>query len=493
MAEAKFLAIDLGASSGRGVVGSLKNGNLKIVEVNRFPNGPVTILGHLHWNIINLYEQITSAMRICAQRHSKQLNGIGIDTWGVDFGFVGKDNTLVGIPYAYRDHRTDSMVERACERIPREEIYRHTGIQFMQLNSLFQLYAMVLEPSPILDATDKILFMPDLLGFLFCGEKVSEFSIATTSQLYNPIRKAWAKEIFERLNLPLEKMASIVPTGTRLGSLFPDILKETGLEEAPIIATANHDTAAAVAAVPAISENWAYLSSGTWSLMGIEINEPIINKQSLAYNFTNEGGVGGTIRFLKNIMGLWLVQECRRIWTNQGDEYDYGTLTRMAANAKPFNAFIDPDHDMFLHPEDMPQAIDQFCQTTHQHTPDTHGDMIRMILESLAFKYRTTLEILNKLRGKPIQVLHIVGGGAKNHLLCQFTANACGIPIIAGPVEATAIGNILVQATAVGELASIEQAREVVRNSFEVRTYEPKDSDIWDEMYSRFRRKALIQ
>lgn len=491
MTEAKFLAIDLGASSGRGVVGSLENGKLIIDEVNRFENRPVTILGHLHWNIVNLYQEIIKSMRICAQDHSKQLKGIGIDTWGVDFGFIGKNNTIVGLPYAYRDHRTDSMVEKVCEQMPREEIYSHTGIQFMQLNSLFQLYAMVLEDSPILDSTDKILFMPDLLGFLYCGEKVSEFSIASTSQLYNPIQKCWAEAIFERLDLPLEKMANIVPTGTRLGPLFPNILKETGLKQAPIISTANHDTAAAVAAVPATDEDWAYLSSGTWSLMGIEIKKPIINEKSLVYNFTNEGGVGGSIRFLKNIMGLWLVQECRRVWANRGEEYDFGTLTQMAENAKSFNAFIDPDHDMFLHPENMPQAIKEFCQMTQQTTPNTQGEMIRVILESLAFKYRHTLEILNELGSKPIQVLHIVGGGTKNQLLCQFTANACGIPVLAGPVEATAIGNILVQAITVGELASIEEARQVVRTSFEVRTYEPKNKDTWNEMYSQFKTKAL--
>ncbi|MBN1348614.1 rhamnulokinase [candidate division KSB1 bacterium] len=490
MAQAKFLAIDLGASSGRGVVGTLTDRKLTMTEIARFPNAPITIMNHLHWNIYSLYEQLINAMGICAQNHTRQLQGIGIDTWGVDFGFVGRNDSLVGIPYAYRDHRTDNIMEKAFERLPRQTLYQLTGIQFMQFNSIFQLYAMVLENSPILEAADKILFIPDLLGFLFCGEKKTESSITSTSQLINPFSKKWERQIFENLSIPLEKMPEIIPTGSRLGSLLPEIKKQTGLEHAPLIATANHDTAAAVAAVPAKGDDWAYLSSGTWSLMGVEIADPIINDQSLAFNFTNEGGFGGTIRFLKNIMGLWLVQECRRIWANQGDEYDYGTLTQMAADANSFRAFIDPDDASFLHPEDMPRAICQFCEDTGQPCPETHSEMIRIILESLALKYRMTLENLNQLRGKSLKVLHIVGGGTKNELLCQLAASACGIPVIAGPVEATAIGNILVQAVATGELDSIEDAREVIRQSFEVKTYKPQNQDRWDEAYHRF--KAVL-
>lgn len=488
MTAEKFLAIDIGASSGRGVTATFENNQLYTQEIHRFENQPINLHGHLHWNIYSLFEQIKIAMAKSARDFSPELLGVGIDTWGVDFGLVASDNSIVGLPYAYRDSRTNGIMKDAFSRMPREHIYQHTGIQFMQFNSIFQLLAYVLEKSPLLKAAETLLFVPDLLNFLFCGEKVSEYSITSTSQLYDPLKKEWATAIFNHLQLPYEIMPQIIATGTELGPILPAICRETNLTKASIIATASHDTAAAVAAVPATDDvNWAYLSSGTWSLMGIENKQPIINEKSLAYNFTNEGGVEGSIRFLKNIAGLWLVQECRRIWQREGKNYDFTELTRMATQARPFSGIIDPDDLMFLLPENMPEAIIQFLKQSNQTTPQTEGEMIRLVLESLALKYRYTLDQINELQGEKIQQLHIVGGGTKNELLNQLTANACAIPVIAGPTEATAIGNIVVQAVTKGVLTSIKEARAVIKNSFVLKTYQPRETDLWEEKYAQFR------
>ncbi len=484
---AKFVAVDLGASSGRVIYATLEKNKFELHEIHRFSNQPTQLLNNLHWNIVSLYEEIKTGLTQCAKTFSAELDGIGIDTWGVDFGLVSENNELVGIPWAYRDARTNGILEKTFALMPREEIYRTTGIQFMQFNSAFQLLAMVQAKSPLLKATNKLLFMPDLLNFLFSGQKVTERSIASTSQLLNPMTGTWAKDIFVKLGLPLEIMPEILEPGTELGSLLPEIARETGLSKAPIIATAGHDTAAAVAAVPASGDNWAYLSSGTWSLMGIESPKPIINDQTLRYNFTNEGGVAGTIRFLKNISGLWLVQTCQRDWAKAGKNYDFATLTQMASQAKPFVAILDPDNSLFLNPDNMPEAIQTYLKQTNQPQPQTEGETIRIILESLALKYRHILEQINELRGKPTQKLHIVGGGTKNELLNQFAANACGIPVVTGPVEATAIGNIMVQAVTRKVLPSIEAAREVIKNSVEMKYYTPQDSAQWEKRFNEFK------
>lgn len=485
---ANFLAIDIGASSGRAVLAKLADNKLHTEEIHRFSNQPINLHGHIYWNVFSLYEQIKVAMTKCAQDFTSHLEGVGIDTWGVDFGLIARNNSVVGLPYAYRDPRTNEMMKAAFKKMPREKLYERTGIQFLQFNSVFQLLAMVLEKSPLLKVADKLLFVPDILNFLFCGEKVSEYSITSTSQLYNPKTKVWDQPVFDALGLPIEIMPEIIKTGTELGNLLPSVLQDTGLAPVKMIATASHDTAAAVAAVPAAGTDWAYLSSGTWSLMGVEITEPIINEKSLAYNFTNEGGVEGSIRFLKNIAGLWLVQECRRIWQREGQDYDYGQLTQMAADARSFVGIIDPDDPAFLLPEKMPEAIIQYLQRTHQPIPETKGEIIRVVLESLALKYRYTLEQINELRGSPIQKLHIVGGGTKNSLLNQFTANACGIPVLAGPTEATAIGNIVVQAVTRGLIASITEARGVIRNSFEVTEYQPRDTTNWEARFEEYKK-----
>ncbi|MBD3308490.1 rhamnulokinase [candidate division KSB3 bacterium] len=487
-AQKRFIAFDLGASSGRGVVGSLDNGTLRIDELHRFPNGPTTILGSMYWDVLRLFGEMLDALCLYTKTYGKELQGIGFDTWGVDYGLLAKDGSLLGNPVHYRDPRTDGMMERVCERVSRQEIFEATGIQFMQLNTLFQLYAMVAQQSPLLDAADTLLLMPSLFLYFFTGRKVNEFTHATTTQIYDPRAGDWAYDLLQKLGIPTGMLgAEIVSPGTVVGDILPQIAKDTSLGKVPILASACHDTASAVAAVPAQAKDWAYLSSGTWSLLGVEVAEPIINADSLRYNLTNEGGVGNTYRFLKNIMGLWLVQECKRIWEREGTPLDYAELMHAAEHAPPFKAIIDPNDNRFLKPPDMPEAIVQFCQHSGQQPPSTHGEFVRCALESLALKYRNVLEKFEHLRGKPVDVLHIVGGGVQNTLLCQFAANATGKPVIAGPTEATAIGNIMMQAIATGDIASIAEGREIVKHSFDVTTYEPQNTAQWEEVYHRSR------
>jgi sugar (pentulose or hexulose) kinase len=484
----RFVAFDLGASSGRGVVGTLDGGKLSIEELQRFPNGPTTVLGSMYWDVLRLLGEMTDALALYAKKYGRELSGVGFDTWGVDYALFAKDGSLLSNPYHYRDNRTDGMVEKVCDIVERQEIFEVTGIQFMQLNTLFQLYSMVVNQSPLLEAAKTMLVMPSLFTYFFSGQKVNEFTHVTTTQMYDPRAGDWAYDLLEQLSIPTDILnAEIVEPGTIVGDLLPDIAKITGLGKVPVIASACHDTAAAVAAVPAQGEDWAYLSSGTWSLLGLEVKEPIINEDSLRYNLTNEGGVRGTYRFLKNIMGLWLVQECKRIWDREGPVLGYGELMREAEGAKPFSAIVDPNDDLFLKPPDMPQAVVQFCKNSEQQPPSTRGEFVRCALESLALKYRNVLEKLEQLRGRPVDRLHIVGGGVQNTLLCQFAANATGKPVVAGPIEATAIGNIMMQAIATGDIASVVEGREIVKQSFDVVTYEPQDIDQWEEVYQRSR------
>ncbi|MCC6446765.1 MAG: rhamnulokinase [Armatimonadetes bacterium] len=495
MAEAKFLAFDLGAESGRGVLGFFDGRTLRLEDVHRFPNGPVRILGSMHWDALRLFGEMKEALRLAVHRYGAEIEGIGVDTWGVDFGLIGRGDVLLGNPYHYRDKRTDGMMEEAFRRMPREEIFEHTGIQFMKLNTVYQLLAMVVQKSPLLEIAETLLMMPDLFHFWFTGCKVSEFTEATTSQFYDPRAGGWSKPLCEQLGLPYSILPEITKPGTVIGELLPSVAQETGAGAVPVIAPASHDTGSAVAAVPAQTGDYAYISSGTWSLMGIEAREPIINSRSLALNFTNEGGVCGTFRFLKNIMGLWLVQECRRTWARAGEDLSYSDLADQAASAKPFGFLIEPDHSAFLSPGDMPAEIRRFCRQTGQPEPESKGEIIRCSLESLALKYRWTVESLEQILGKRLSVIHLVGGGTQNRLLSQFTADATGRPAVAGPIEATAIGNILMQALARGYVSSLSQAREVVRNSFEVITYEPRNTAAWDEAYGRYlniREKAEV-
>ena len=484
----RFLAYDLGASSGRAIVGTLENGKLSIEELHRFSNGATTVLGTMYWDLLKLFDEMCHALMLYSQKYGSELHGIGFDTWGVDFGLLDKDGRLVGNPYHYRDDRTNGMVEDLCKQIPREKIFEKTGIQFMQLNTLFQLYSMVVNKSPLLEISDTLLLIPSLFMYFFSGKKVNEFTHATTTQMLDAKSGDWAYDMLKELGISADILkAEMVQPGTVIGGLLPELAEPVGLVKVPVIATASHDTASAVAAVPAKEGEWAYLSSGTWSLLGLEVTEPIINDDSLRYNLTNEGGVCGTYRFLKNIMGLWLVQECKRIWDREGDTADFGELMLEAEKAAPFTAVIDPNDDSFFNPSNMPQAIVEFCQQSGQAVPKGRGEILRCALESLALKYRNVLEKMEQLRGKPIDVLHIVGGGIQNTLLCQLTANATGKTVVAGPIEATVIGNIMVQALATGDIASLQEGREVVSNSYETVCYEPQDVEAWNAVYERSR------
>ena len=485
----KLLAIDLGAESGRAMLGHFDGERLGLEEVHRFPNGPVRVLAgggkeqRLHWNILHLWSEMQKGLGLAAQKGS--LASLGLDTWGVDFGLLDAQDGLIGNPYHYRDSRTDGMVEKAFSVVPREEIFAQTGIQFMQLNSLFQLFAMVQQNSPALEIARTFLTIPDLFNFWLTGRKVSEFSIATTTQCYNPLTGQWAGDLLTRLGVPTHFFPEIVPPGTVLGDLLPAIAEPLGVAPIPVIAPACHDTGSAVAAVPAAAANVAWISSGTWSLVGSSVRQPVINEQSLAFNMTNEGGVNQTFRLLKNINGLWLVQESRRTWAAHGEELSYDTLTQLAAAAEPFKSLIDPDYAAFFKPGNMPERIQAFCDQTGQPVPGDKGSVVRCALESLALKYRWVVEKIEALTGLRQEAIHIVGGGTKNRLLSQFTADATGKPVITGPVEATAIGNLLTQAIALGEIASWEEAVQVVKRSFEVETFEPRHTPAWDEAYER--------
>jgi rhamnulokinase len=407
-----------------------------------------------------------------------------VDTWGVDFGLIGRDGSLVASPMHYRDARNDGMIEKTFAVVPRAEIFAQTGIQFMQLNSLYQLYAMKLAGSPGLAAASRLLFMPDLFNYWLTGVECNELTEASTSQFYNPVAKRWAIELFERLDLPVSILGKIVPPGTLLRPLLPHVADAAGLARTPVYATASHDTAAAVAAVPSEGDGWCYISSGTWSLMGVELPEPVIDERSLALNFTNEIGVGGKIRFLRNIAGLWLLQECRRAWALEGAEYTYDELARMASASPPFQVIVDPD--AFLHAGGMPERIAAWCASTGQTAPAAPGGFARAILESLALRYRQVLESLELAVSRKIKVIHIVGGGSRNRVLNQFVADATGRLVVAGPSEATAAANVLVQAIGSGAIADLEEARAVVRRSLPLSLYEPKPAAGWDEAYERF-------
>jgi len=480
-----FIAIDLGAESGRAMLGVLSQYRLTLEELHRFPNQPVRLPTGIYWDAFRLFHEILEGLTKAGRERKLALDGIGVDTWGVDFGLLGPDGALVDNPRHYRDARNNGMMEKAFAVMPREEIFRHTGLQFMQLNSLFQLYAIKLSGSPALEVAAKLLFMPDLFNYWLTGVQKAELTIASTSQFYNPVERRWATEVFEKLGLPTRILPEIVPPGTLLGPVLPEIAESCGIGAVPVYATAGHDTAAAVAAVPGEGEDWCYISSGTWSLMGVEQPTPIINEKVLALNFTNEVGFGGSIRLLKNIAGLWLVQECRKAWAAEGQAFDYAQLAEMAGQAKPFVAVINPD--AFLEIGHMPSKIAAFCERTGQKAPENPGQMVRVILESLALRYRMVLESLEDVLGRRIQTINIVGGGSRNQVLNQFVADATGRRVVAGPTEATAAGNVLVQAIGAGVLKNLAEARAVVKASFPVSVFEPRSRQGWDEAYERFR------
>ncbi len=490
MAEAKkYIAIDLGAESGRVMLGSISADKLALEEVHRFSNGPIEEAGTLRWDFERLLSEIKTGIGKAVKQTGSEVSGIGVDSWGVDFGLLDSDGKLIEKPYHYRDSRTNEMLDKAFELMGKREIYESTGIQFMQLNSLYQVLAMRLANSETLAKAKKLIFIGDLFSYFLCGKALcgkafGEYSLASTSQMMDMKTGQWSKPIFDKLSLPIDIMPDIVKTGTVVGKLNGPIAYQLELVGIPIIATASHDTASAVAAVPAEEgSNWAYLSSGTWSLMGVEVPEAIVNDKTFQYEFTNEGGVENTIRLLKNIMGLWLVQECRRQWQREGVELSYAEMTDMAQKAEPFARHIEVDYSGFLAPGDMPERINSYLAETGQKTVEDKGQMIRMILESLALKYRVIMERIEDITGQNIDCLHIVGGGIQNELLCQFTANAIGKKVVAGPIEATASGNLLIQAKATRQIKTLAELRKIVRNSFKLKEYEPQDASLWEEQY----------
>ncbi|MBL7186365.1 MAG: rhamnulokinase [Phycisphaerae bacterium] len=482
----KYIAVDLGAESGRVMLGLVSADKLVLEEIHRFGNGPIEENGTLRWDFNGLLSEIKTGIGKAAKGASGQVRGIGIDSWGVDFGLLDADGKLLENPYHYRDSQTEGMREKAFEMMGKRAIYDNTGVQFMVLNSVYQLLAMRLNNSAALAKAANLVFVGDLFTYCLCGEIFAEYSLASTSQFMDMRTGQWSKAVLEGLSLPTDIMPKIIDPGTVVGILSDDIANELGCGTIPVIAIGSHDTASAVAAVPAAADaNWAYLSSGTWSLMGVEIPQAIVNDRTFRYEFTNEGGVERTIRLLKNIMGLWLVQECRRQWQREGTSLSHGEIAARAEKAEPFARSIDVDDGTFLAPGDMPRRINDYLVGTGQEPIADKGQMIRSILENLALKYRSITEAIEDIAESKIDVMHIVGGGIQNELLCQFTANALGKRVVTGPIEATAIGNILMQAIATGRIKSLAEGRHIVRNSFELKEYEPQETSRWREQYEQ--------
>lgn len=483
-----YLAFDLGASSGRAVLGSFDGSRLALKELHRFTNGPSRLLDNLHWDTPRLFEELKRGLLAC-KAAGVTPDALGIDTWGVDYGLVSSSGELVGLPFHYRDPRTHGMMDEAFKRVARGEIYNRTGIQFMALNTVYQLLADLKASDGRLASAATMLLTPNLLNYWLTGVRGAEESIASTTQLYDPVRRAWDLDLIRRLGLPEKIFPEIVPPGTTVGLLAKVLAEELGMARIPVIAPGCHDTASAVAAAPASGSDWAYISSGTWSLVGMELAAPVCTPEALAANFTNEAGVSGTTRFHKNVAGLWLVQECQRVWATQGRTYEFDQLIALASKAKPFTAFIEPDDERFSEFGDMPGRIRQYCSEHNQTPPDSDGAIVRCVLESLALKYRVVIDLVEEIAGRKVATIHLVGGGVNNTLLCQFTADATGRPVIAGPVEATAAGNVLVQAMAQGKVSSLREIRTVVGASTELKRYEPLWQQAWPEALVRF--KAL--
>jgi rhamnulokinase len=477
-----YLALDFGAESGRAILAHLHSGILTTEEIHRFKNEPVEYGGSLHWDVSRLWWEVREALY---KLEETELAGIGVDAWGVDYALIGERGELLQNPYHYRDGRTNGMMQEVFRKVAREEIYWATGIQFMPINTLYQLCAAARDTPALLRAAKQLLTIPDLFHFWLTGRAVCEFTNATTTQLVNPMTRGWATELIGRLGLPAHLFTELVEPGTRIGTLLPNIARDSARSGTAIIAPATHDTGSAVAAICA-REGTAFLSSGTWSLLGTELDAPVITPEALRLNFTNEGGVNGTTRLLKNVMGLWMLQCCRQSWNAGGQCYDHSELMELATGAEPFASLVDPDHPSFLRPADMPAAIDQFCERTHQRLPQRPGQYVRAILESLALKYSLVLHNLEQLTGTPIKQIRIIGGGSKNRLLNQMTADATGRRVLAGPAEATALGNIALQILATGGATSLKEVRNIVDRSYPVEVFEPLETAQWDRHAERF-------
>lgn len=486
MTNRRMLAIDLGASSGRGIIGSFDGRHISLNEIHRFPNDPVNAAGGFWWDTLRLLHEIKTA--VLNASHDGGVDTIGIDTWGVDYGYIDKRGALLSNPYHYRDTRTDGVPEEVFRVVPWEEVYGVTGIQSMNFNTLYQLAADLRDRPWIVEAADKLLFTPDLLGYFLTGERRSEYTIASTGAVLDARTRDFAYPLLEKLGIPSRLFCPIAEPGSELGALLPSVNAETGATNARVISIASHDTASAVLSVPAEGEDFLYISSGTWSLMGIESRVPVITDVSRKYSFTNEGGAFGTYRILKNIMGLWLEQESRRQWKREGISVTFDELSAMALASKPLQSIINPDDELFSPAGDMPERIRTYCRTTGQHVPENMGEIVRCIFESLALRYRWTAEKLEEITGRRYPVINIVGGGTKEDMLSRFAADASGRTVCAGPVEATALGNIAMQMIASGELSDIREARRVIRDSFAVKTFEPDVAAraAWDEGYGRF-------
>lgn len=485
MGTQNFLAFDLGAESGRAMLGRLQDGRLDLKEIHRFPNRTVLVENRLHWNIYYLFEEIRKVLRDC-RRNGLELTSLGVDTWGVDFGLLDERGNLLGLPYCYRHRSFPQAMEKYFDKFSGEELYRLTGIQFLPFNSLFQLYCYLEENPGIIKAARRLLFTPDLVNYLLTGKQATELTIASTSQMLSPFSRSWIPELLERMGIPAGILPDINQPGTRLGKIS-SWLVEDGAPEVEVIQVASHDTASAVAAAPGRGQDWLYISSGTWSLVGVELPEPVVSPQSFAANFTNESGLGRTIRFLKNVTGLWPLQQCRKVWARNGD-LNYEQLVEMARAARPFQLYLDPDAPDFLNPDNMVEAINSYARRTRQREPEDIGTTVRAILESLAFKSRLVVEELGRLTGRKFSTIHLLGGGSRNRLLNRFTAEATGLRVLAGPDEATSAGNVLVQALAAGVLNSRQEIREVVRNSFEIKEFNPEQPELWSERYQDFLR-----
>jgi len=491
MSTNHYLAIDLGAESGRVILGTLSGGRVAIEEIHRFPNGPIQVLGSMRWDLLRLFDEIKAGLRKVAAR-GVPIASLSTDSWGVDYVLLAGSEPLLSAPYHYRDARTDGLMPKAFKKVPAAKIFSETGIQFMPINTLYQFIADRKQRPELQKFAGQFLTIADYINYLLCGQRKIEVSLASTTQMYDPRKRKWSQPLIKGFGFPRRIFPPIVPSGTKLGVLLPELEAETGLKQLQVVASCSHDTGAAVAAVPAEGQDWAYLSSGTWSLLGIESPQPIITEKSLEHNFTNEVGYGNSIRFLKNISGLWVVQECRREWAKAGQEYSYEQLTRLAEEAAPLQRFINPAAERFGKPGGMPEKVAAYCRETGQTPPQNPGEMVRCALESLAMLYDKTAKEIATVTGHTIARLHIVGGGTKNTLLNQMAANATQLPVLTGPVEATAIGNILIQALALGHLPSLAALRQVVRDSFPVTAYQPKDASAWQAAKERFQKLAVV-
>lgn len=488
----KVMAFDFGASSGRAILGEFDGCRLTLKELHRFSNDPVEINGTLYWDILRLFHELKQGLLESKKQGYDDIASIGIDTWGVDFGLLDQNGRLLSNPVHYRDARTQGMMEKAFEIIPKNELYSRTGLQFMQFNTLFQLLALREQDPGLLERADSLLFTPDLFTYFLTGKKICEYTIASTSQLINPKNRDWDKAVLDHMGIDSGLLRRLSPAGTPVGELLPSIISELGLKSRPqVISVAQHDTASAVMAVPAGEEHFAYISSGTWSLLGSETDAPYMDASAAELNFTNEGGYGNTTRLLKNIMGLWIIQELRREWLKQGMDYSFGKMADMAESAEGFKCFIDPDDPLFMPQNNMSGRIKEYCARTGQFVPEQPAQIIRCVLESLAFKYRMSLEGLEKILDYSLPVLHVVGGGCQNAALNKYTASAIDRPVIAGPVEATAIGNIMCQLISLKAVPNLKAARRIIADSFESTIYKPENPLEWDQAYKRF--KKLVQ